>query len=110
MLLPTSERRKHRRDLSCDLIRLEFKTNEAGQQSTFGVVEDVSAAGCLVVVDLVIPVGVHVKIDTADARIEAVCRHCNVRQDRAYLVGLELTDTNAHNRAAARERRWNPEF
>ena len=106
MLLSSSERRRHRRDLSCDLIRVDYGT-DAGQQSTFGVVEDVSSSGCSMVVDLFIPLTTHVRIQTADAKFEAICRHRSVREDGTYIVGLEFT--NSHDRARARDSRRSPE-
>ena len=97
------DRRRHRRSLCSEVIRISFEDQEGRRVTDSALLEDLSKRGASVSSSLPVGVGRGVQHEANGFERKAVVRYCEPAND-GYVIGLEFDPGSDWDRGA-----WSPE-
>jgi len=101
---PEADRRKRRRSLCSELVEVSFVDQSGREFAVTGLLEDVAQGGACINSSVPVSIGrpVHLRTRDGEWEIDAVVRHCEMKEE-GYLLGIQFDAGLEWNR-----REWRP--
>ncbi len=90
-MTPRISKRRSSRQMCSDFVQVSFADQDGRTVSDTGLLEDVSRQGLNISLNIPLPEGQDIKLQSEGFSGKARVRYCNVG-DYGYLVGLEFAD------------------
>jgi hypothetical protein len=94
-----NERRSERRMLCADMVEVRWRVRTGAEKFATAILEDISASGACLQLELPVPLGVQVRWDCTKQHFQGYIRYC-VYQEIGYFAGVEFEPSFKWSKAA----------